>query len=568
MKLTRLRIDRFRAIRSADIRIGDELALVGQNSSGKTSVLRALNAFFNFEDERQAFETGQHVFRSSAVAIIDVTFSNTPDACPIPRVSPSGDLVRARLRYKREPLWEIYVDRDWQKAPQDFQEQLHRFISYAFIPLRRDHHVAGWGPEGLMERVIEASVNHGRQRDHITPKIKGLTQAIKNQSLDTLVKQLRKKTPLNGTFEYVLKYEEAPDYSVLLRDLTLHVTEGSQSVRLADSGSGTQSMAVFALYSYLAELENSTYILGFEEPEQNLHPQAQMQLLKNLRGLGLQILFTTHSSTMIDALDHEQVVLCRRAQASRRDVEMTISQLPEDFFLANGMNRESYYKFHRRRNSEFFFADFVVVTESPVDAMVVRHLMSDGHGDLEALNMTILPLDGVTNIDFVYHLLKSLEIEAAFVVDKDYFLPYKNDEVKLSRNNHGFPQYRREFKRDCLIKEIIPKETERIALLDYFWTNPSRAASMLASANFYCFRWSLEIDLVAAPVARATMADICQIHDPDKRTSEELLTQRQNKIKKQEVVGPVLAKLGAKNLPSSYKLLRRDLPTKAKLAAR
>ncbi len=58
VRLTRLKIDKFRAIRDADKRIGEELALVGQNSAGKTSVLRALNAFFNFEQERASFEPG------------------------------------------------------------------------------------------------------------------------------------------------------------------------------------------------------------------------------------------------------------------------------------------------------------------------------------------------------------------------------------------------------------------------------------------------------------------------------------------------------------------------------
>lgn len=48
MKLTKIRIEKFRAIREAEICVGTELALVGQNSSGKSSVLRALNAFFNY----------------------------------------------------------------------------------------------------------------------------------------------------------------------------------------------------------------------------------------------------------------------------------------------------------------------------------------------------------------------------------------------------------------------------------------------------------------------------------------------------------------------------------------
>ena len=45
-------------------------------------------------------------------------------------------------------------------------------------------------------------------------------------------------------------------------------------------------MAIFALYAYLAELQSKTFVLGMEEPEQNLHPQAQRQLINRITSLG------------------------------------------------------------------------------------------------------------------------------------------------------------------------------------------------------------------------------------------------------------------------------------------
>lgn len=558
MRLTRIRIDKFRAIRAADIRVGKETALVGQNSAGKTSILRALNCFLNFDQEREAFEKGQHSFTKSAFAIIDITFSEVPSACGLQRSSTAGDEVRARLRYRKTPQWQIYDGREWNSAPADFHEEIRNFITYAFIPLRRDHLIAGWGPDGLMERVVEASVNASRQRDHITPGIQKLTERIQKQSLSGLAKQLRKSTPLRGPFEFVLDYETSPDYSILLKNLILHVREGNQTVSLADSGSGTQSMAVFALYSYLAEIENSTYILGFEEPEQNLHPQAQIQLLKSLTLLGLQVIFTTHSPTMIDALDHEQVVLCRRIKSATRDIETRVTQLPTDFFPARGLNRDDYYRFHRRRNSEFFFADYVVVTESPIDAAVVSQLVSDAGMSPATANMSMLSLDGVTNLDYVFHLLRALDIASAFVVDKDYFLPYLHDDRALSCDARGYPKFKRSIKSSTVVDFMFPKAADRAKLEAALFERHSAATEMLSKVGFFCFRWSMEVDLVATATTRQNLFRVCNVQVGD-QTEQELLVSRYKMIKKQDVLLRAVGGVDARSLPASFKALRRSL---------
>lgn len=51
MKIKELHIEKFRAILKCDIEFKDIMAIVGENNSGKTTILRALNAFFNFDEE-------------------------------------------------------------------------------------------------------------------------------------------------------------------------------------------------------------------------------------------------------------------------------------------------------------------------------------------------------------------------------------------------------------------------------------------------------------------------------------------------------------------------------------
>lgn len=560
MKPTSIHIEKFRAIRKSDIRIDKELALVGQNSAGKSSILRALNAFFNFGDEKAAFESERHSFQRTSTTVIELGFVDVPVACTLPRVVQGAPEVRARLRYKKIATWQVFDNGSWITAPQDLHAELGKYVRYVYVPLRRDHEVAGWESGGLLKTAVEAWLeHHTSKRDSISPKVAELGLAIKQRALNGLSKQLRKITPLSGSFTFDLEYTKQPDYSLLVRDLILRVTEGGTTVDLEDCGSGTQSMTAFALYSYLAELKGSTYILGIEEPEQNLHPQAQRELLSNLRDLELQILFTTHSTVMLDELKHHEVVLCRRIASATRGIETITTQLPMDFWANTGLDESKYYQFHRRRNSDFFFADFVILTESPIDSEIVGLLLNKAGTDPKANGVSILCVDGVTSLPYAYQLLKALNFAFATVVDKDYFIPYLQDELDKSRDNRGFPKYRKEFKADTLLEIMVPLAAERTKLLNLFFSNHSRAMDILEASNVFCFKWSMEVDLVNSNTAQNLMFDELNIPDAQRNTNALLVT-RKKAIKGLELLKPVILNLAPANLPNSYNRLRRALP--------
>ncbi|GAA1904593.1 ATP-dependent nuclease [Lapillicoccus jejuensis] len=433
------------------------------------------------------------------------------------------------------------------------------------MPIRRDHEVAHDPAGGLLERAVEEWVSNHSQRDRRSPEIAQVATRLREKSLAGLEKQLRSIAPLDGPFSFELTYSIPPDYRLLLQNLALTVKEGGQSIPLSDSGSGTQSMAVFALYAYLAELESTTYLLGLEEPEQNLHPQAQQQLMRNLSALDLQVVFTTHSPTIVDTLDHEHVVMCKRTTSKKRELEVRISQISRTFFVDHQLDRERYYKFHRRRNSEFLFADFVVVTEGPVDAVVVERLLVDAGTPPDQLGISVVPLDGVTSIDYMFHLLRGLQIEAAFVVDRDYFLPYKNGERKNSLDSRGFPQFGSTLQAGCLLKEVLPKGNLGKKIIDDLSAHPSDAMRALIPLGFFSFMWSLEVDLVNASTPRTRMLDQLGVPEAD-RSTKKLLVDKSSAIKRQEVLLPAIAGLGATALPTSYKSLRREIPKLAEAA--
>lgn len=523
-------------------------------------MLRALNAFFNFEEERAHFEASRHAFQKSSTAIIDIEFSDTPVECDLPRSIEGGTVVRLRLKYRKSASWEVFHNGNWITAPAGVHDKLKNFVRYVYIPISRTEKAINWGHDSILTAAVMSWVKgYTRNRDRISPKVSEVTNIIKERTFRGLAKHLRTLTHMNGSFEFDLDYSSPPDYSLLIQDLVLRVKDGGSSIDISDCGSGTQSLAAIGLYSYLAEALGGVYILGIEEPEQNLHPQAQRSLLAALKKLPLQILFTTHSTVMLDVLNHEEVALCRKISTSTRGVEITITQLPQTFWSDQGIDRDKYYRFHRRRNSEFFYADYVILTESPIDAELVKYLVEMGGVESSRHNVSVVSLDGVASLPYAYHLLKQLEIRFASVVDKDYFLPYINDELDSSRDARGFPRYRREFKETCLIEDMIPDAGRRDQLLGFFFTNHSRAMSILEEVSVFCFRYSMDIDLVGSETARNILFNNLNIPNGS-RSTEEILVNRKKQLKKQETVLGVVHSLTAASLPNSYKSIRRKIP--------
>jgi putative ATP-dependent endonuclease of OLD family len=69
----------------------------------------------------------------------------------------------------------------------------------------------------------------------------------------------------------------------------------------------------------------------------------------------------------------------------------------------------------------------------------------------------------------------------------------------------------------------------------------------------------MDIDLVGSETAKNILFDIMNV-PTDKRTTLEILVNRQKQLKRQESVLGATRNLGTRGLPNSYKLIRRSLP--------
>jgi putative ATP-dependent endonuclease of OLD family len=216
----------------------------------------------------------------------------------------------------------------------------------------------------------------------------------------------------------------------------------------------------------LAKEREENIVIGLEEPETNLHPQAQKELIDYFKALVsneniIQFFFTTHSSQIIDQVEHTEIILFTKKPDSKRGFTTIIKRLPPDFYEKFSLDDFRYSQFYRYRNSDFFFSSFIVITESKNEVEIIKRIGDSAGIDYEMNGLSYLNLEGVDKAKYAIHLLSELEIPYLLIVDKDFFTPYLNDTFEDSLGINGLPLYKKQFKNEELIKSIITNEQDR-----------------------------------------------------------------------------------------------------------
>ncbi|TSB45572.1 ATP-dependent nuclease [Alkalicoccobacillus porphyridii] len=575
MKLISTSIINFRSIHSCTVQNGKISALVGENNSGKSAILRALNAFFNYEEEEMNFINGLHQYSNQSLVRIELTFEDIPIKDYYIDITQSNQLIirmtysfktkKRTLHYKKSGQYVLLND--------EFISYLKEDINYVLIPPNRDQKSVIWGENSLISIVLQEFLKKSTsRRDTLTPRVKEVAKNLERVGLSKVEAAVERYYSLNKNFKFRLNFDKQIDYSLLLNDIALEIEEKGLRYNITESGSGIQSLTIISLYRFLAEIRHNNIILGIEEPEINLHPQAQREFIKSIKdnqsgsSVEIQIIFTTHSAVIADQLDHNEIILFRKIEDSLRGFKTAGYQIPSDFWERHNLEEFKYYQFYRYRNSEFFFAKFIVVVESKNDAEVVKLLLEQKGIDTDLYGVSILNLEGIKNLTYPFYLLKYLNIPYLIVVDKDFFLPYTNDKLATSRNENGFPKYRYEYKDSHLIMDLIPKEADRDKLLRLFRTNHSKAMDLLEKFNIISMNYCLEMDLVASKTATQAYYEIITVPAAEQAaaTQKYLLTERHKEIKKIENIIRVLQRLQHKNLPNSFKRIKNVLTTKIK----
>lgn len=560
MRVETVRIQKFRSIDDATIRIDQVLAMVGANNSGKSHVLRAINAFFNFQEEREHFISKAHQYNAKSRPKVTVTFCDIEEADNIPEkyVYDAKLTLAFVYRWDRNTMsYEYVLGRERMNIDAETFGNLLENFTFIYIPVVRDYFASFSAEHGIAYNLL--SLVYQQQtanRNTVQPKVDELYKKVKDTVFKKTLDRIVRYYPFADNSCFRLEINDKELVSSILRDISLHLEENAQSNEISNCGSGVQSAVYFAISLALSVVESKSHLIGIEEPELNMHPQAQRQLVEALKNItkypNTQFLLTTHSSVLIDKLGHSSIALCRKGRTKTRDIVTSITQLGADFLTKYGMKEDRYINYFEFRNSDFFFSNFIIIAESSIDCSIIKILLETRGIDTETQGISFIPMDGEKSIKYPYALSKELNIPFLCVVDMDVFLPYSNDKRTDSLDANGLPTYRYEKKGSSPIYDLLNVKDGDLIVQLMSQGSYQKALDILEKYSIISMRHSFEIDLASCASFQTHFYDYLNLSGAN-RTQSNLFTNYGTRIKGVDILKEVITRGPKNNLPVSYR---------------
>lgn len=420
MYVCRLKIEGFRGIKSADVRLSHHSVLVGANNAGKTSIIDALNLVLGRGSLRkELFEYdfyGGSPTPSSRVKIeatITGFNSNNPEdhpsvfnfekgGIPVWWDNETGETTTSEkpgtslavevgfaARFDDELLEEQYKSYFVEGEGDPFLEDNLNSVSWEFlrevglflVPARRTWE-ALWSFKSNLFRQVLAS-----QDAMPGAAVKSLRDSLRSPdvrleesgSFSGVVGRLNRELEafIQPHTSEVSFRPTAGDTPAVLDSIVPHVRARSgDHLPLRQHGSGVVSLQWLLLLMEFGRRRmdaGENFLLTAEEPELHLHPGQHRRLVARMRGIANQTIVTTHSPQVASFYRLEEILAVHCDSEGHLRAQPLIEQggPPEQMALMK------LFTLYRAEVCEAVMADVVVLPEGITDFRWLRGLAQE-----------------------------------------------------------------------------------------------------------------------------------------------------------------------------------------------
>jgi predicted ATP-dependent endonuclease of OLD family len=521
MQIKRIHIENFRPIKALDFEPGPYCVLIGENNSGKSNILRALNLALGeiWPSERSFSEEDFHNQDTSNDIVIRIFFDETiEDWRNRFKLEIAGIELRCKAykkKVKDKPAGTLSVDYfcidddgNQLKSPAEPLKKGQQFkgqwfpvrvtndvrgrLPFIYVGVQReyDRHSATSRWSVLRRLLNEVNTAFLNDKTRITIKkadgsvvkmtrrqafesaVKEAYQYLRTESFveieDRLAANAIEQMGLDPDRDKVELHFESHDPTNAFRSLQLYVEQMGITSPAGEVGAGLQSAIVVALFRTYEELKREGAVFALEEPEVFLHPHRARYFAGVLRALsekGNQVFVSTHSPIFVQLDRPESVALVRRTEAEGTTVKQARgTALAEDDRRALRLLTE----FDAQRN-ELFFSRSVLLVEGATEKLLLPPVFQKMGYDLNRLGISVVEVGGKTKFSLFAKVCQALEIPFVVLADHDLreIDACWNDKRKRKEEdrNQKHGRWNQEIERACQVDAL-------------FWARPDIEAEL------------------------------------------------------------------------------------------
>ncbi|MBO4114310.1 DUF2813 domain-containing protein [Streptococcus suis] len=480
MKLTKVIINNFRSFGDSQvIGFNDQTVLIGNNSSGKTTVLQALSKLFSDkQNDRIIRKSDFHLPKglrpgeNSRTLFIETIFEfDELDGTAYSPAIPSffehftvsqGD-AKTFLRIRLESSWEddgtvegsidtqiyyissaedIIKDEDKHRAPRKDLDK----IRVLYVPASRTPEKELGNASGSMLSRLVNSINWTDDEiKEITNKIDELNNTFLSESgaLTQINQEIQKSWKLyheDNRFSQAELTINSSETAGALRQIALKFspTTTEEAFTVSDLGDGLRSIFYFSLVDSILDIEleitkdreenpdNPRFklippiltILAIEEPENHIAPHHIGKLIKRFKQLG------NNDNSQVILTSHSPAIVKRIDPEDLRYLRIenndsVLQTIVSDIQLPQSIDESyKYIKGAIQAYPELYFAKLVVLGEGDSEELLLPKFFDLLGKEIDSSQISIVPLGG-RHVNYFWKLLNSLKIPYITLLDFD-----------------------------------------------------------------------------------------------------------------------------------------------------
>lgn len=312
------------------------------------------------------------------------------------------------------------------------QELLISFITSAIIPSERNvknelsvNRYSWYGK--LIKKVWQEMTEEDKKRlENNNENLSQVTNSIFKSLTNELSDSVKDAIPYNK-LEFKLIQDTKTDY---YKGIKILLDDGYYSL-LDDKGSGIKSLIIIELFKlYCKKYHRFSSCLIVEEPEVFLHPQARSVLSKKIDQFLLennnQTIVTTHSEQFLSNFDIKQLTFINKEVNKSVKYKIVDSDFNEkDFQKINIITKTD--------NAEMYFANGVILVEGG-EKYIIERLISLYKDDmfLDYNNYSVVKVGGKTYFGIYKKMLEKLGKKVYIIGDYDNLKEEINDYLPVN----------------------------------------------------------------------------------------------------------------------------------------